>query len=117
MKLEKQLQTELNLPGACGQGCNASRLEAGTRTRKHRGARRAEIHAIEYIECFGAELKARTFGKRGRLEDGEIDIRQAWTCENPSSDVSICTDGWERERGRVKPLLRVMRNDRACEGC
>src|ERR1035441_4910751 len=71
--LEQKLQAELNAPRAF------RRLNFAERRRAHEIVGQIQIHAIQQIECFGAELQARALAPSGGLDDGNVDVLKSRT--------------------------------------
>jgi hypothetical protein len=66
--LERELQSELNLSGGGGRGCDQSRGRADRAAREHDRVRDTEVRVIEKVETFGPELQIQAFGQPGILE-------------------------------------------------
>src|SRR4030095_5225680 len=59
---------------------------------------------IQSIEKFGSELQCDTFVDRSVLDHGKIHGLKTGAAERSSAEIAPGSDGWQRKRGRIKPL-------------
>ena len=114
--LKHQLQSQLNLAReCCGRGDQPGRWTDGSAGENGRIGW-SVIRSIQDVEELSAKLQISFFGDAGVFEQGKIDVRESRPAQRPSSQISIRSGDRQNESSRIKPLIRISRNDRPDEG-
>ena len=108
----EQLQSQLNLPGACGSRSDNAccRRWSARRRGKYNCVWGIEVRVVEHVKEIRSELRAEALRQRESFRDRQIQLGQSRSLQCVASHVAVSSVERRNERVRIEGSVRPTEN-------